>query len=118
SSAWSGAGALAPEPSECLQQSRAELRREILCRDRPSDPDRRAHLLQAVRAAGQMRVERHPQRRVHGALEIIGDDLDDLLARKVSGRCAHAFSRYCSNAARTFARARWSSTRWFVSESP
>ena len=84
-----GRADLTPEAAEGLEQPGTELRREIVRRDRPRNLDRRAHLLQvvrAVRAAGEMRLERRPQGRVHGAFEIVGDDLDDLLAREVSGR--------------------------------
>src|SRR4029079_13086901 len=96
------------------EQPRPELRRQLLRLDRPRHPDHRPYLLdvvRAVRAACEMRVEGRVELGVHRALEIVGDHLDDLLTDQLVRLTHRSSSRYRSNAARTFARARWSSTR-------
>src|SRR5439155_470256 len=62
-------------------------------------------------ALGEVRVEGAAELRIHGSLDVLGDELDDLLAAQFLNRAHAVSSRYCSSAARTFERARCSSTR-------
>src|SRR6188472_976693 len=101
------------------------LGRDGLGRDVPEGDDRHPHLLDvegAGVALGDVLLEPGPGVVVHLALEIVGHELDHLLAgqhsvltrghRVASSGCGFKWS---SSAARTFERARCRSTRWFVS---
>src|SRR5689334_24788019 len=77
--------------------------------------DGRAHLLQVVLAAvaeHEVLLEALAVGRIKRVVEVGRHQLDDLPAGKFA---IESYVRYSSRAARTFARARWSSTRPLVS---
>ena len=68
-------------------KSSAHLRGQVLGGERAGEADRLAHLgqvLGAVRAAGQVRLEPAPVGRGQRALQVVGDQLDGLLADEVA----------------------------------
>src|SRR5262245_32515626 len=71
------------EIAERLQQPGLELGGKRGRLDRPGQPNRRLDLLEVVRAAvalGEVGIEGGAQVPVHRALDVLGDELDDLLA--------------------------------------
>jgi hypothetical protein len=75
---------------------------------------RRAHLAQVAQAGvavDQVPVDRRPPRRRQRTLEVLGDQLDELLAGDVA---RVVMSAAASQAARSRARPRCSRTRWLA----
>src|SRR6185312_391854 len=100
--------------AEGVEQVALGLRRQRFRREPAGEHDRLADLLEigrATGAAGEVLVETGRLLGRERSLEVVGHELDELLAAELFDVHAHACSRYESSAARTFARARCSKTR-------
>src|SRR5262249_47634191 len=103
-----------PPTAKSFQQLCLQLGRQLVL-DAARQPDRRTHLLQVVLtsvAEDEVFLEAFAVNRIQCVLEVGRHQLDDLPAGKFS---IQSHAKYSSSAARTFARARWSSTLPFVS---
>ena len=114
--------------TESLEQLLADGRRNRLLRQAAQCVDGLLHLPEvdaASEAQPQMQVKANPFPEGHAAFQIIGDDLDELLAGHPTGQVVQDLnldvftsqagltppSRYFSSVLRTRDRARWSRTR-------
>src|SRR5438270_5951830 len=109
---WAGALPRSPAAKE-RQELPSLARREVVVRQTTQCDDRLAELSEIARAgatSGQVLLETDAIRLGEGAVEILRDDLDQLLAGHLGHLCPPR-SKYCSSAMRTLERARWRSTR-------